>query len=316
MQKILLQSNEEHTVNEVFQEFYDYCSIKNLSEETIKWYHNQFSGFLQFLENDDTLISEISSKTIDNFILYLRRKNTCNDITINSYLRGMRACLYYAMDKNYLVSFKIKLPKVDKKIKETYSDEELALLLKKPNMKSASFTEYKIWVFINYLLGTGNRISSALNIQLMDLDFTNNMIQINHTKNRVAQLIPMSQTLSAILNEFLKYRKGEPTDYLFCNSYGQQGDIHTYQDMLRRYNNSRGVNKTSAHLFRHTFAKNWILNGGDIFRLQKILGHSDLSVVKEYVNMFGGDLSKNFDKFNPLDNISPYQQKAKIRMAI
>lgn len=86
--------------------------------------------------------------------------------------------------------------------------------------------------------------------------------------------------------------------------------------MLKRYNNKRGVAKTSAHLFRHTFAKKWILNGGDVFRLQKILGHSDLTVVKEYVNMFGNDMAVNFDKYNPLDRMKINQQKSKIRMVM
>lgn len=99
----------------------------------------------------------------------------------------------------------------------------------------------------------------------------------------------------------MKYRKGNSDDYLFCNSYGNKGNIRSYQDMLAVYNHRRGVEKTSAHLYRHTFAKKWILNGGDIFRLQKILGHSDLSVVKEYVQMFGRDLAIDFDKYNPLD---------------
>jgi integrase/recombinase XerD len=72
--------------------------------------------------------------------------------------------------------------------------------------------------------------------------------------------------------------------------------------------------KTSAHLYRHTFAKNWILNGGDIFRLQKVLGHSDLTVVKEYVNMFSNDLSIDFDRFNPLDRLEMNQMKKHIKM--
>ena len=63
------------------------------------------------------------------------------------------------------------------------------------------------------------------------------------------------------------------------------------------------MNKTSCHLFRHTFAKKWVLSGGDIFRLQKILGHSDITVTREYVNMFSPDLQRDFERFNPLDQI-------------
>lgn len=312
MKNLSLLMDKDLTVRECFQDYIENCSLKNLSKETIKIYQIQFSIFNQFLNNDNTLISEISSQNINDYILYLRRKNSCNDITINSYLRGVRAFIYYAMDLSYLQPFKIKMPKADKKIKETYTDEELSILLKKPNLKSATFTEYKVWVFSNYLLATGNRISSALSIKIIDIDFINGLIQVNKTKNRKAQYVPLSPTLASILKEYMKYRKGSDEDYLFCNTYGNKADIRTFQEMLAKYNRERGVQKTSAHLYRHTFAKKWILNGGDIFRLQKILGHSDLSVVKEYINMFGTDVSKDFDKFNPLDCMGIIQNKKKI----
>ena len=141
----------------------------------------------------------------------------------------------------------------------------------------------------------------------------NHLIHVNQTKNRKAQIIPMSETLCKILREYLRYRKGTDDDYVFCNTHGGKGDSRTYEDMLASYNRKRGVQKTSAHLYRHTFAKRWILNGGDIFRLQKILGHSDLSVVKEYVEMFGNDLSRDFGKFNPLDTMG-CQNGEKLKM--
>lgn len=309
----LKTTSKKMTVNECFQSFIDKCVIKNLSPETIKFYQNQFHVFLESLEDKECLIADISSKDIDNFILYLRKKGTCNDITINSYLRGIRAFLYYAMEEGYLSAFHITIPKANKKIKETYTDEELAVLLKKPNLKTCTFTEYKIWVYTNYLLATGNRLSSALGLKIGDLDFNNQLIHVNQTKNRKAQIIPMSDTLCKILREYLRYREGTEDDYVFCNTRGGKGDSRTYEDMLASYNRKHGVEKTSAHLYRHTFAKRWILNGGDIFRLQKILGHSDLSVVKEYVEMFGNDLSRDFGKFNPLDTMG-FQNGEKLRM--
>lgn len=218
------------------------------------------------------------------------------------------------MDNQYLPAFKVTIPKVDKTIKETYTDEELEKLLKKPNLKQCSFTEYKIWVYINYLLATGNRLSSALGLKIGDLDFKNQLIHVRKVKNRKEQIIPMSDTLCKVLREYLRYRKGTDDDYVFCNTRGGKGDNRTYEDMLANYNRKRGVEKTSAHLYRHTFAKRWILNGGDIFRLQKILGHSDLAVVKEYVEMFGNDLSRDFEKFNPLDTLG-FQTGSKLRMA-
>lgn len=206
--KISLQRENDLTVQECFEEYIDRCTIRNLSEETVKLYRNQFIVFCRTMDNPDKLIREITLKDIDRFILTERRETACNEITINSYLRGVRAFLYYAMNEGYLERFQITIPKANKKVKETYQDSELAILLKKPNLKKVTFSEYKIWVFSNYLLATGNRISSALNVKIGDLDFRNRLIQVNKTKNRKGQIIPMSDALAVVLREYLKYRQG------------------------------------------------------------------------------------------------------------
>lgn len=317
MSKISFKNVKNLTVNEAFNDFLQHCQVRNFRPETIKVYRLHFSIFQKFLDDNTLLISEITPKVVGEFVLDLRSDNHhCNEITVNSYLRGVRVFLYYCMEMDYMPSFKVVIPKADKKLKETYTDSELKVLLAKPDIKTCSFSEYKIWVFSNYLLATGNRISTALNLRIEDIDFMNGIIQLNQTKNRISQLIPLSPTLSKILKEYLRYRKGQPKDFVFCNSFGNQGDKRTYQEMLANYNRKKGIEKTSAHLYRHTFAKKWILNGGDIFRLQKILGHSDLTVVKEYVQMFGQDLVVDFDKFNPLDRTVSSNHSKKLTMCL
>ncbi len=280
LQKMDFIQRENITIKEYHQHYLINCKVRNLTENSIRSYKEHFDMFVRYLEYekemDDILLSSVNSKLIDGFILFLRERGI-RDTTVNSYMRDIRSFFYYCMEDGQLARFKIKLPKADKKIKETYTDAELSLLLKKPDIKKVDFTEYKIWVFSNYLLATGNRISSILELKIGSLDFENNLIQVDRTKNRKAQIIPMSKTLSGVLKEYLLYRKGEPDDYLFCNCYGKKAELRTYQNMLYKYNRSRGVKKTSAHLHRHTFAKKWILNGGDIFRLQRMLGHSDLT---------------------------------------
>ena len=314
MRNVPLRNKKELSVAEALDHVLRKGKARNLSQNTIEMYNIRLRVFQQFL-NDDTLpVSAITKDTIDEYTLFLKDSETRNDITVSSYLGDLRVFMYHCMDEGYIPTFKIKLPKVDKPIKETYTDAELQAVLKKPNIKTCDFTEYKIWVLTNYIMGTGNRISSALDLKIGDLDFDNALIQVNKTKNRKAQLIPMSATLATVLQDYLVYRKGEAGDYLFCNTCGDKGDKRTYQEMLANYNKKRGVTKTSAHLYRHTFAKKWILNGGDIFRLQKILGHSDLTMVREYVNMFGNEISIDFNRFNPLDNIGSGHTKQKIKM--
>ena len=268
--------------------------------------------FYEFIDKSEP-ITAVTKDTVDDYILWLRENTDANDITINSYLRSVRAFLYFCMEDKYIPTFKIQLIKAEKKIKETYTDDELVRLLEKPDVDNCSFSCYKTWVFENYLLGTGNRISTALDLHIGDINFQSGVIILRKTKNRKQQIIPLSATLAEILQGYLQIRGGEADDYVFCNEYGGQASCRTYQQLVRRYNRKRGVEKTSCHTFRHTFAKNWILNSGDMFRLQKILGHSDLTVTKEYVNMFGQDLQMDFEKFNPLDNLKN-RSKGTIKM--
>ena len=104
-----------------------------------------------------------------------------------------------------------------------------------------------------------------------------------------------------ILSEYLKYRKGPPDDYLFCNIKGQQLGTRGLETAIRRYNRNRGVSKTSVHLYRHTFARDFIRNGGDPLRLQSFLDHSTLAVTREYVNLFSDDLKVSLQSTNPLE---------------
>lgn len=148
MNKLSLKNCDIYTVNEAFMDFKQHCFIKNLSEETIKLYQYQYNVFSRFLGDATIPISSITNKTIDEFVLYLRSdEHGCNEVTVCTYLRGIRAYLYYCMEMDYLQSFKINIPKVTKKIKETYTDDELALLLRKPDLKKCNFTEYKMGSF-------------------------------------------------------------------------------------------------------------------------------------------------------------------------
>jgi len=219
------------------------------------------------------------------------------------------------MDKGYMDKFAIKLLKKERKIKETYTDDELERILKKPDLKKCRFVEYRKWVMANYFIATGNRLRTAINLQIGHLDFENSLIFMGKTKNGRQQLIPMSKSLSKILQEYLAYRKGEDSDFVFCDIRSRQLTRDGMSTIMQKFHNERDVSKTSIHAYRHTFAKKWILNGGDIFRLQKILGHSSVEMVKNYVEMFSNDLQQDFEVFNPLDNLLKNKQGKHIKMS-
>lgn len=182
MQKITMSKVSTPTIEEAFELFLRKCRVKNLTELSIESYKKKMVHFNEFL-NGETNLSIITSDTIDDYILWLRENTEANDITINSYLRSVRAFLYYCMDCNYIPTFKIQLIKAEKKIKETYTDEELQRLLVKPDTNNCTFSCYKTWVFENYLLATGNRISTALNVRICDINFEDGR-QLTYARQR------------------------------------------------------------------------------------------------------------------------------------
>ena len=116
MNKIEMRKKENLTIEEAFALFIRKCRVKNLTELSISSYENKIIHFYEFTDKTG-LVSDITKDTIDDYILWLRDHTEANDITINSYLRTVRAFLYYCMECNYISSFKISLIKAEKKIK-------------------------------------------------------------------------------------------------------------------------------------------------------------------------------------------------------
>jgi integrase/recombinase XerD len=298
-------------LTEAFEQFIQTKTVMNVSEDTVIHYRNVFRYFTQFF-GEGRRCNEVSEQTIIEYLVYMRKeKPDLATKTVNTYVKGLRAIFYFMMKNGWMDEFKITLPRVEETIKETYNDYEVQQLVRKPDMKKCSFSELRNWTMVCYYLATGNRLGTVVSLKISDLDFSADEILIRRTKQKKQQIIPMSSELRAVLQEYLTYRKGEPEDALFCNAYGEPLTKESMATCIERYNHSRGVEKTSIHLFRHTFAKQWILNGGDIFRLQKILGHSTLDMVKNYVAIYGGDLKKDFDRFTVLDQARQQSGEAK-----
>lgn len=303
------------TLEEAFEKFVKMKTINNLAKETIEYYRYCFKFFKEYCNKEKIFLCiEITEETFYNALEYLKETHSISSVTVNTHIRGLRAILYFFMERGYISSFKIKLIKSEKPIKEVYTDNEIEKLIEKPNIKKCSFLEFRNWAIVCYLLGTGNRLKTLRNLKVGDIDIDNMDIKLKTVKNKKPYIIPMSNSLKSVLIEYLAHRGGDEDDYLFCTQYGTQMASEGVKTAITKYNRGRGVEKRSIHLFRHTFAKNWIMSGGDILRLQKILGHSTLDMVKEYVAIFGADLKNNFDKFNPLDRHSNIINPQKIKM--
>ena len=183
-------------------------------------------------------------------------------------------------------------------------DEELKKLLVQP--VTDDYCEWRSWAVVNWILATANREKTVCSIRMCDLNIPEKEIILPHLKNKKAQIIPMSSELAIVLKIFIREFRSDAkdNDYLFCNIAGERLSENALKLSVRKYNKSRDVERTSIHALRHTFAKYWIRNNGDVFRLQRLLGHSSLDMTRVYVNLFSEDLKEGFDNFSPLDRMS------------
>lgn len=288
-----------------FERFMQYCQIKNLRPKTIKNYVQQYERFKKFVDNctDIQMISDLTQYDLDLYVLDLKQAGI-RETSINSYLRGIRALLNYWFDNKQCGKLVVRMHKADKVVKETYSDDELCKILQKPCMNTCDFVTYRNWVIINFFLATGVRVSTLVHIKIEDLDLNFGRLVLTYTKTRKTYIVPVSAQLKHILEEYLNIRGGEPTDYLFCNQYGDQMTTNSVRLAIERYNRARGVEKCGLHAFRHTFAKRCVMNGVNVFVLQRLMGHSDISVTKEYIELYADDLAHNIEQYNPLDTLN------------
>lgn len=233
--------------------------------------------------------------------------------TIESYLRGIRVILYFAMENNWIEHRRIKVSETLPDIKDCYTDSEIDRLLYKPD--DEDFTEYRNWVIINYELSTGNRVSSICDLNVGDIDFEEGFINVNRQKNKNPMRLPIIPKLMPILREYVSFYRcnadGEPlsNEPLFCNRFGERLSEEGLKKTIADYNRKRQVQKTSMHLFRHTFAKRWILNGGDIVTLQQMLGQKSLKMVTHYANLFAPDLRPKAEQHALLSTVKRHTGK-------
>lgn len=306
----MMCKGKQLTLEEGCDLYLENCRQRNLRENTIRHYKDSYVQFKKYF-SPDMQLSELNEKKYYDYVRYLKAR-LGSDESVRTYSRDLRTVLYFLMREGYVEPFKVKEMKVDRQAVETYTEEELAILLRKPNIKKCRFLEYQAWVMTNFLFSTGLRQRSLIHLQIKDLDLFNAVINVRVTKNRRPLIIPLNRAMLEILKEYLRYRQCDDAQaYLFCNAYGEQLCKSTHYAIMSAYNKARGVQKTGIHRYRHTFAKQWILNGGSVVSLSKILGHSNLSITQNYLNLLVTDLAKQVEEVNLLDRFAP---KKRIRI--
>lgn len=306
--RLTMNSRKGKPFSEVFGEFITSQTAKGVCEITLRNYRQVLHNISRFFDVE-TPMDALSKSDIEAMVVKMRSADLAHN-TIATYVRIVKTFLNWCRSENIV---NITVPNIKEKetVKETYSDEELDLLLRRP-AADCQFCEYRNWVIVNFLLNSGCRAATVRNIQNRDVRLADSQVIFRHTKNGKIQVIPLCSRMVNVLRGYMAVRGGAEEDYLFCNEFGEMLTENALRLAIAKYNQRRGVQKTSIHLFRHTFARKYLVDcGGDAFTLQKLLGHSTLAMTKRYCAIFDADIAKNYDRVSPLAQM--YHPKERIR---
>ena len=177
-------------------------------------------------------------------------------------------------------------------------------MLRQCNRKT--FIGLRDYTILLTLIDTGLRVSELCGLGVCDIDWSSGFMRVLG-KGSKERLVPFGTTLRRALHEYIG-RKGQfgGDHYLFVNQFAQRLDRRVVRLILLKLGEKAGVKgvRISPHTCRHTFAKNWILNGGDPFSLQRILGHTTQQMVSHYVNLAANDIRVQHSKFSPADRLA------------
>jgi len=216
MARISMRNVQKSSVSEYFDLYLSSAAARGVKDKTLQTYRNHFRSISKRM--DATIpMNRLNSQDLEDMILRMREEGLSAS-SINSYTRTLKVFFSWCNEEGHS-SLNIKLYKAPETVKETYTDEELLILLKKPEA-NCNFCEYRNWVIINFLLNSGCRAATVRNIQIQDVDLLRKQIVLRHTKNGKVQVIPLCSSMVAILRDYMAVRAGKGSDYLFCNEFG------------------------------------------------------------------------------------------------
>jgi site-specific recombinase XerD len=157
-------------------------------------------------------------------------------------------------------------------------------------------------------LDTGIRLDELVNLKLSRIDFTSGEMTILG-KGSKERKVPFGSQAKKALLDYLSKERPDPVnpqdeDQVYLNEDGYPITHDAVEKLFQRVKKTAEVPKLHPHVCRHTFSVRYLVNGGDAFSLQKILGHTSLEMTRKYVNLASGDVKEKHRRFSPMDNLN------------
>lgn len=291
------------TIQQALTEFQIEQQIRGNTPKTIQYYslsvglYARFAGF-------DTPLQEITLNSLRAYYLHLLERNI-SSTTIQTYIRALRSFLTWCYQQEYIpvnLSEKFRLPKAQRKAIDVLTDSEVRRFLLCFNLRY--LVHLRNYCMCSLMLDSGLRLHEVVTLTIEHTHLPEGYIIVDGKGNK-QRVVPLGMNTRKFLFRYLSRRPGcAATDRVFLMSNLEPVTDGTLRQMFRKLKQRSGIPRLRAHLLRHTFATRYLENGGDMYALQQILGHTSLEMVKKYVHSTTRKLVPKFPDFSPLDNLA------------
>jgi integrase/recombinase XerD len=277
---------------------------KQLSINTLQSYRRDIEQFLTYLQEINFHnISNTNKTTIIAYLIYLQKKGRATS-TISRNLASIRS-FYQYMTKNDIVSHDptsdLESPKVERKLPQILSTQEVELLLDQPKCKDLK--GYRDKAMLELLYATGIRVSELISLDVTDVDIQHKFIVCN--KGIKVRSIPIGSIAMGALKEYLNKARvhlvqSSENKALFVNINGGRLTRQGFWKIVKQYKNQAKIGKDiTPHTLRHSFAAHLLENGADLRSIQEMLGHSDISSTQIYTQVAKNRIKEIYKKTHP-----------------
>lgn len=273
------------------EEFIDYLhNTRGTSKNTEVSYERDLKKLEKYLtEGGFETAEKITSTVLNSYVLYMERKNFAAS-SISRSIASIRAFFQFLTQKyrwKENPAEKLKAPKIEKKLPDILSVEEVELLLKQPKENTAKGIRDR--AMLELLYATGIRVSELISLKVKDINLKLGYLTCSSGERE--RVIPFGTTAKQAVEHYMegarKILLGEQeSDYLFLNCSGKSMSRQGFWKVLKGYAASAGIQQDiTPHTLRHSFAAHLVQNGADLKSVQEMMGHSDISTTQIYMNM-------------------------------
>jgi integrase/recombinase XerD len=293
-----------------------FLARQNLSKSTIVSYQIHLNQFMEFVGADKDF-GAVTSLDVRAYLNRLEQRGLTKSTRLRVWavLSSLWTWAEKEIDAKHIIRGKVEKPVPEQIQIEPLAFEEVKALLhhaeyaaewttqKGRKVRSKRATAKRDKAIILTMVDCGLRASELCGLTIGDYDAKRGRIFIKYAKRNKKRIVYLGKTARSAIWRYMTERPDtREQDPLFATNTNRFLERNNLRHLLERIAEQAQVPNVHPHRFRHTFAVNFLRNGGNVFELQHMLGHERIETLQVYVKLAQTDIEVAQQKASPADN--------------